>query len=145
MILTHDSPYVSHLFVHAFKAFRGFRFAASCAYSNMASLMQLYLKIFHSESNTPFQARKGRVVDLSYPLLKMETCPDFGKKGPDCIHICVKFSIPNVVLEYLGEKNYKTFPYGTSFSRIFDEMLIKVPTFHEVSPTLKNFSLPTCV
>ena len=96
MILTHDSPCVSHLVVHAFKTFRGFRFVASCACSNMASLMDLYLKIFHSKRNTPLQARKRRVVDLPCPFLKMEKCPDFGKKGPDCIHLCVKFSIQNV-------------------------------------------------
>ena len=27
-----------------------------------------------------------------------EKCPDFGIKGPDCVHLWLKFSIQNVVL-----------------------------------------------
>ena len=32
---------------------------------------------------------------------------DFGKKGRDCIHHWVKFSIQNVVLRVSRRKNYK--------------------------------------
>ena len=53
MILMHDSPCVSHLVVHAFKTFRGFRFENSCACSNIAYLVELYLNVFHSESKIP--------------------------------------------------------------------------------------------
>ena len=37
-------------------------------------------------------------------------CPDFGKKGPDCVHLWVKFSIQNVVLRVSRRKNLKMFP-----------------------------------
>ena len=33
----------------------------------------------------------------SLPFLKVETCPDFWKKGPDCIHLWVNFLIQNVM------------------------------------------------
>ena len=60
LILMHDSPYVSHLVVHAFKTFRGFRFKASCACSNMACLMELYLNVFRSERKTPSSSSSFR-------------------------------------------------------------------------------------
>ena len=36
-------------------------------------------------------------------------CPDFGKKGRDCIHLCVKFSIQNVVLRVSRRRYSKIF------------------------------------
>ena len=60
MILMHDSPCVSHLVEHAFKTFRDFRFKDSCACSNMACLMELYLNIFHSESKIPSSSSSFR-------------------------------------------------------------------------------------
>ena len=55
-----------------------------------------------------------------------KTCPDFGKKGPGCVHLWVKFSIQNVVLRISRRKISKMFPCGASFSCIFDEMFIEV-------------------
>ena len=60
IILMHDSPCVSHLVVHAFKTFRSFRFEASCACSNMACLMELYLNIFHRKSKIPSNSSEFR-------------------------------------------------------------------------------------
>ena len=34
-------------------------------------------------------------------------CPDFGKKGPDSVYLCPKFSIQNVVLRVSRRKNSK--------------------------------------
>ena len=61
----------------------------------------------------------------------------FCRKGPDCIHLCVKFSIQNVVLRVSRRKNSKFFSCGAFFSCVFDE----VPKFHETSCALKNFWL----
>ena len=42
-------------------------------------------------------------------------CPDFGKKGPDCVYLWVKFSIQNIVLRVSRQKNSEKFPCGASF------------------------------
>ena len=46
--------------------------------------------------------------------------PDFGKIGFDCVHLCGKFLIQNVVLRVSRRK-------GSLFSCAFDKMFIKVP------------------
>ena len=53
--------------------------------------------------------------------------PDFGKKGPDCIHLCVKLSIQNLVLTVSRKKSSKFFLCGIFFSCAIDEMFIEVP------------------
>ena len=66
-------------------------------------------------------------------------CPDFGKKGPNCVHIWVTFSIQNVVSRVSRRKNSKIFHCRATFSCVFDEMFIKVsqtPTTHP--PTLPS-------
>ena len=36
---------------------------------------------------------------LPFPFLKInKKCPEFRKKGPDCVHPYVKFTIQNIVL-----------------------------------------------
>ena len=35
----------------------------------------------------------------------LKKCSDFGKKGPDCVHLRVKLSIQNVVLRVSRRKN----------------------------------------
>ena len=55
----------------------------------------------------------------------------------------VKFAIQNVVLRVSKRKTPRFFPAGP-FSWLFDKMFIEVPQFHETSPALKNFWLPTC-
>ena len=66
-------------------------------------------------------------------------CPDFGKKGHDCIHSWIKFSIQNVVLSVSRRKNSKVFPCGAFFSRHFDEMFIEVPNPTKPPTTWKIF------
>ena len=75
---------------------------------------------------------------------KSKKVPWFWEKGPDCIHLCVKFSIQNVVLKVSKEKNSKIFPCGAFFSCVFDEMFFKVPKFHKTTSALKNFWLRAC-
>ena len=53
--------------------------------------------------------------------------PDLEKKGPDGVHLWVKFSIQNGVLGVSWRKNSKMFPCGASFSYVFNKMLIEVP------------------
>ena len=65
--------------------------------------------------------------------------PNFGKKGPNCVHVCVKFSIQNSILIVSRRKNSKMFPCGTFFSCVFDEMFMEALQFHEASPALKVF------
>ena len=65
---------------------------------------------------------------LSLPFLKIEKkCPDFGKKGLDCVYLWVKFSTQNVVLRVSKKKNSKVFSCAASFSCVFDKMFIEVP------------------
>ena len=54
-------------------------------------------------------------------------CPDFGKKGFNCVYPWVKSFIQNVVLRVTRRKSSKIFPCGASLSCVFDERFIKVP------------------
>ena len=51
----------------------------------------------YSATLTSAQLRERREA---FPALleNRKKCPNFGKKGPDCVHLSVKFSIQNVVL-----------------------------------------------
>ena len=53
-------------------------------------------------------------------------CPDFGRKGPNCVHPWVESSIQNVVLRVSRRKSSKMFPCG-AFSYVFDEKFIEMP------------------
>ena len=106
---------------------------------------QGYLEIFSDiggYSATLTGAQLGGRGEASYALFKnRKKCPDFGKKGPDCVHLWVKFSIKNVVLRNLGEKNPKCLPAGTLF------LVLKCPSSQPrplSPPALKNFWLYTC-
>ena len=68
------------------------------------------------------QLRRGQ---RDHPEVQKK-CPDFGKKGLDCIHLWVKFSIPNVVLGASKRKKSKMFLYRAFFI-VFDEMPYLVP------------------
>ena len=50
----------------------------------------------------------------------------FWKKGPDCVHLWVKFSIQNVVLTVSRRKKSQTFPCEAFFCSVFDKILIQV-------------------
>ena len=44
------------------------------------------------------------------PLFENQKCLGFGKKGPDCVHLCVEFSIQNANSRVFRWKNSKMFP-----------------------------------
>ena len=44
-----------------------------------------------------------------------ESCPNLGNKGPDSVHLWVKFHFQNVVLIVFRRKNLKMFPYRAVF------------------------------
>ena len=73
-------------------------------FSRIFRHIQGYLGIF---SHTHRRATKGERGDL---FENRKKCPDFGKKGPDCDHLWVKFSIQNIVLRVSRRKNSKMFP-----------------------------------
>ena len=89
-------------------------------------------------------------------------CP-FSKIKKSVLHLCIIFSIQNVVLRVSRGEKCKSFPCGAFFSCVFDKMFIEVPKFHETfpalndkmfikvpkfhktSPALKNFWLRVCI
>ena len=63
----------------------------------------------------------------SFFLKIKKKCPDFRKKGSDCVHPYIKFTIGNVVLRVSKRKNFDISACGAFFTRIFDEIFIGVP------------------
>ena len=59
----------------------------------------------YSASHTHRNATKERGQASSSLLENRKKCPGFGKEGPDCMYLRVKFSIPNEVLD----KNFQNF------------------------------------
>ena len=53
-------------------------------------------------------------------------CPDFRKKGPNCVHPWLESSIQNVVLRVPKRKTSEIFPCKAFFSCVFDERFIKL-------------------
>ena len=51
-----------------------------------------------------FAQLSGRGEASPALLENQKTCPDFRKKGPDCVHLSVKFSIQNIVLRLSRRK-----------------------------------------
>ena len=83
------------------------------------------------------QARNQGRGEASPALFEnRKNCLDFGKKGPSCVNLWVKFFIQKVVLSISRKKNSKMFASGNSFSRVFDEKFMEVPQFYK--PFIKN-------
>ena len=76
----------------------------------------------------PKRATRGRGRERHpLPFFEKKKYPDFGKKGPNCVHPWLYSSIPNVVFRVSRRKSSKKFPCRTFFSYVFDEKFIKVP------------------
>ena len=57
------------------------------------------------------RATRGGGGRLPLPFFEnKKKCRDFRKKGPDCVHPYVKFTIQNVVLRVSKRKNFNIFP-----------------------------------
>ena len=69
---------------------------------------------FSNSFDTPQQAdndgANGRL-----PLESPKKCPDFGKKGPDGVHLWIKFTIQNVFLTVSRRKSPNFFPTASKF------------------------------
>ena len=73
---------------------------------------------------------KNCIACREFPALfwKSRKVPWFWKKGPDCIHLCIIFSIQNVVLRVSREKNTKVYPVGSSFLVFLTKYLSNCPS-----------------
>ena len=89
---------------------------------------QRYLATFRNidaYSATFTNGKLGRRGEASPFLFEnRKKCPNFLKKGPDCVHLWVKFYIQNVVLKVPRRKISTILPCGVSFSSVFHEMFI---------------------
>ena len=100
--------------------------------NNLFKHFQRYLGIFRDMMHIQPLSKThnyGEQKRPGLPFLKSKICHDFGKKGPEWVHLSVKFTIQNVVLRVSRRKISTIFPGGkiTYFSCVFDEMLIEVP------------------
>ena len=77
----------------------------------------------HSQARN--QGGRGEACPILFENRKK--CPDFGKKGPGCVHLWGKIFIENIVLRVSRRKNFKLFPCGASISCVFYKMFIEVP------------------
>ena len=66
---------------------------------------------------------------MSTFLKIIKKCSGFGKKGPDFLHPEVKFTIPNLVWEYLGQKAPKFSAAGPFILDILRKCVSKCPNF----------------
>ena len=79
-------------------------------------------------------------------FLKIKKSTDFGKKGPDCVHLWVKFYIQNVVLRVSKKRNSKKFPCGTFFSCVFFlQNVYESALVPQNLPYPENYLSPTCL
>ena len=79
------------------------------------------------------------------PFLRIEKkCPDFRKKGPDCVHLYVKFTIQNVVLRVSKRKKLQIFSLRDLFFWNFLRNVYQSALISRNLPCPKNFWLPAC-
>ena len=64
----------------------------------------------------------------TYPAFfeNQKKCPNFGKRGPECVHLWTEISNQNIVVRVPRRKNSKTSPCRTLFYCVFDKMFINV-------------------
>ena len=64
--------------------------------------------------------------------------PDFGKKDPDCAHLCVKLSIQNVVLRVSRRKKSKKCPCRPLVLVFLTKYLSKCPISNPLPSFFQN-------
>ena len=95
------------------------------AYAVLWLEVLLHIKVFHIRRTTT--GGRGRPP---YPLLKIiKKCPGFGKKDPDSLHPEVKYTIQNIVYEYLGQKAPTFSAAGPFILDFLRKCLSKYPNF----------------
>ena len=111
-------------------------------FKNFQGYSEIFRECIFNHTNT--RATRGRGEAATALFENRKKCPDFGKKGPDCVQFWVKFSIQNVVLRLSTGKISKMFFCMASYSCVFNEMFIVVLFFHKPPPpALKDFCLST--
>ena len=90
-----------------------------------------YVKFWRKRHNRRTTKRRGRGGRGGRPPLPFfenrKKCPDFGKKGPNCVHPWVESSIQNVVLGVSRRKSSKIFPCRAFFCVFLTKSLSKCP------------------
>ena len=66
------------------------------------------------QTSSAQQGGEGRRPPLPF-FENRKKCPNFGKKGPNGVHLWVKSSIQNVVLRVYRTKSFRIFPTGSFF------------------------------
>ena len=94
---------------------------------NFAFQNWLLMKIDGNRNIYSAEGRGERRRRPSQPFFENRKCPHFGKKCPDYIHLCVKFSIQNVVLKVSRRKNSNIFHCGAFFLVFLTKCLSKCP------------------
>ena len=116
-------------------------------YSSICTVTQVYsgiLMYIQSHSQTFNWGREG---GLPCSFLKFEkSALILGKKALIVSIFGLNFPFKIQFSEYLEEKTPRYFPLGPFFTKcVFDEMLIKVPQFHEISHAMRNVWLCACI
>ena len=80
-------------------------------------------------SHTHRRSTNGEGGGLPCHFWKSKKCPDFGKKGPGCVHIWFRFFIQNLVLKESRRKTPKCFskcPTFTNTTYLFAKLFILI-------------------
>ena len=106
-------------------------------------LMSLFLSLLFFSSYERFCStcaiRSGEEASPNF-FENQKKCLVFGKKGPDCLHPWLKFSIQNVVLRLSRRKNSKMFPREAFFLLFLTKCLSKFPNSTK-TPLHQNISV----
>ena len=103
-------------------------------YSSIFKDFQAYLGILmHNQPHS-----QGALPCLFWKSKK--EYPDFGKKGSDCVHLWVKFSIQSAALRVSRRKNSKMFPCKASFSCVFVEIFIEMVNSTTIYRYIQSYS-----
>ena len=123
----------------------------SCKFNALAQseqFIQRYLGIFRDIDSYLAtligKQQRGR-VEISPALSEnQKQCSDFGKKGPECAHLWVQFSIKNVALRW--EKKPQKVPLCSLFFLCFwQNVYWSILDLNPLPPpALENFWLCTC-
>ena len=103
--------------------------------------------IFFFNKSFPFLLPAGLQLEWGRGRLfeNYKKCSDFGKKYPDCINLCVKFFIQNLVLREFWRQKFKVFPCGAIFSCAFWRNLYRTAQIARNFPCPKIFLVPQVV
>ena len=96
---------------------------------NVFTFFQFIPQLYSSSGKMLHHRRAARGKGEVSPAIfeDRKKCPDFGKKGPNCVHPWVESSIQNAVLRISRRKSSKIFANWAFFVCVFDEKFIEAP------------------